>query len=50
MDLSKLIERKIKEAIETGELKNLPGEGKPLKLDNPVPLASEEERSLISKT
>lgn len=48
MDLWKLNEMKIKEAIRKGELKNLPGEGKPLKLENPNPLESKEQR-LFSK-
>lgn len=30
----KIIEKKIREAIERGEFKNLPGEGKPLQLDD----------------
>ncbi len=32
--LAKIAEMKIREAIENGELENLPGKGKPLELDN----------------
>lgn len=32
--LAKIAESKIREAIERGETKNLPGAGKPLKIDN----------------
>lgn len=32
--IAMLAEAKIREAIEKGELKNLPGAGKPLKIDN----------------
>ncbi|CAM4381058.1 DnaJ family domain-containing protein [Paenibacillus tarimensis] len=32
--MRRMAEEKIREAIERGELKNLPGEGKPLKLDD----------------
>ncbi|MDR3589422.1 MAG: DUF1992 domain-containing protein [Negativicutes bacterium] len=32
--IAKIAEQKIREAIENGELDNLPGKGKPLKLDD----------------
>lgn len=35
MDIvAQIAEEKIREAVERGEMKNLPGKGKPLKLDN----------------
>lgn len=37
-------ETRIREAIERGQLKNLPGEGKPLVLEPPNPLESLEDR------
>ncbi|MHB9093931.1 MAG: DnaJ family domain-containing protein [Eubacteriales bacterium] len=40
----KIAEAKIKEAIQKGELKNLPGEGKPLVLDVPNPFEDPEDR------
>lgn len=44
MDLSKIIELIIKEAIKKGQFENLPGTGKPLNLKNPNPFESQEER------
>ncbi|MFS0862554.1 DUF1992 domain-containing protein [Fredinandcohnia sp. 179-A 10B2 NHS] len=34
MDFSKIVEDKIRKALDDGEFKNLPGYGKPLKLDD----------------
>ncbi len=39
-----LIEGKIKDAIRKGELKNLPGEGKPLRIEAENPLIPPEDR------
>lgn len=41
---SKIAETRIKEALEKGELDNLPGQGKPLDLKNPNPFETPEER------
>lgn len=43
MDLSRVIERMIQQAVERGEFSNLPGEGKPLKLESFDPLVSKEQ-------
>ncbi|OPX87026.1 DUF1992 domain-containing protein [Pelotomaculum sp. PtaB.Bin117] len=42
----KIAEARIKEALLKGVLKNLPGEGKPLKLEKINPFESPEERFL----
>ena len=44
--LSISIEMIIKQAIERGELNDLPGEGKPIELNNINPFESKEERML----
>lgn len=43
MDLSRLVEWMIQRAVDRGEFTNLPGEGKPLKLDPFNPYVSKEE-------
>lgn len=43
MDLSRVIERMIQQAVERGEFSNLPGEGKPLKLESFDPFVSKEQ-------
>lgn len=40
----KITETKIKEAIQKGELDNLPGKGKPVILENPNPFILPEDR------
>lgn len=40
----KVTETKIKEAIQKGELDNLPGKGKPVILENPNPFILPEDR------
>jgi|GEM_PF-3843526 len=46
MDSTLTIEMLIKQAIERGQLKNLPGEGKPIKLNNLNPLETKEDRMI----
>ncbi|AEG58336.1 DnaJ family domain-containing protein [Desulforamulus ruminis] len=46
MGLTLTIEMLIKQAIERGELKNLPGEGKPIELKNLNPLETKEDRMI----
>ena len=45
-DLSIAIEMIIREAVERGELQNLPGEGKPIELRNLNPFETKEDRIL----
>lgn len=46
MDLSGIAETRIKQAIEKGELKGLPAEGKPLEFKYENPYLTKEERLL----
>lgn len=46
MDLTLTIEMIVRQAIERGELKNLPGEGKPIELKNFNPLETKEDRMI----
>lgn len=46
MALTLTIDMIVKQAIERGELKNLPGEGKPIEFKNLNPLETKEDRAI----
>ncbi len=46
MDLTVVIEMIIRQAVERGELQNLPGEGKPIELKGINPFETKEDRMM----
>jgi hypothetical protein len=45
VDFSKIAETRMMDAIKKGELENLPGAGKPLKLEDPSPFEDPDQRA-----